>query len=288
MCVRHDHVSVRDKTGALTMRANLLILLFLSLVLVVPAVATDVSFTAPATQAISYIDVYAPVGSTGSIYVTQEDGNSTLFTWSYLPFTNLIGGQGAVALTSTSGDSSSYIYQTSGNLHLQIQVWGLTPASPITPQIKLASAQSGLLWNKIIAATTSRSPVLSYRVISDQSVTVSQTLEDYDKAVAAVSDLEQSGINAVNYLISLVGSFVDFITQLFYWIKYFFVDNLAMIVALFLAVPMAFAAKNSRGNPEKFLRQYFKTLKGFFGFIVWLWTALIRTAAYIRGMFKIV
>jgi hypothetical protein len=51
---------------------------------------------------------------------------------------------------------------------------------------------------------------------------------------------------------------------------------------------MAFAAKNSRGNPEKFLRQYFKTLKGFFGFIVWLWTALIRTAAYIRGMFKIV
>jgi hypothetical protein len=173
-------------------------------------------------------------------------------------------------------------------LHLQVQVWGLTPASPINAQIKLASAQSGIMWNKIIATSVSRAPVLSYRVVSDSDVTVSKTLEDYDKAVAAVSDLEQSGINAVNYTLSLVGSFIDFVVSLVYWTKYFFVDNLAMIVALFLAVPMAFAAKNSRGNPERFLRQYFKTLKGFFGFIIWLWTILIRTVAYIRGMFKIV
>jgi hypothetical protein len=288
MRVRDDSVSAWNPVGALTMRANLLVLLFFCLVLVFPVVATDVSFTAPSGKAISTIDVSAPVGSTGYVYVIQEDGNTTLCSWSYMSKVNLFGGTGAMAITNIAGmttDMSSYTYQTSGNLQLEAQQRGETPIS--APAILFKSGQIAPAWNEQISSDTSHSPVLSYRVTSDQDVDVSHTLMDYDKAVTDVSALSKVN-DTVNYLLSLVGSFIDFIFSFVYWIKYFFVDNLFMIVTLFLAVPMAFAAKNSKGNPERFLRQYFGTLKGFFGFVVWLWTVLIRTVAYIRGMFKIV
>ena len=77
-----------------------------------------------------------------------------------------------------------------------------------------------------------------------------------------------------------------FFGELFYWLKFFFIDNIALILALFFAVPMAFAAKNSRGNTERFFRQYFKTLRGFFEFILMIWRMLFESIGTVIGWFK--
>jgi hypothetical protein len=81
---------------------------------------------------------------------------------------------------------------------------------------------------------------------------------------------------------------INFISDLIYWLRFFFIDNIALILALFLSVPMAFAAKNSRGNPERFMRQYFKTLRGFFEFIFQVWRLLTETIGTVIGWFRLV
>ena len=129
------------------------------------------------------------------------------------------------------------------------------------------------------------SPIVGFKVIADSEITYKYR-EDARKTVAGNLAAQNAG-EIMEIIYSTITSAISFLIDLGYWLKFFFIDNLTMILALFLAVPMAFAAKNSRGNPEKFMRQYFKTLRGFFEFIFQVWRLLLESIGTVRGWFRI-
>lgn len=69
-------------------------------------------------------------------------------------------------------------------------------------------------------------------------------------------------------LIVVVGTTIyGLVVSTLYWFKFLFVDNLLMVVALYLTGTMAFAARNARGKPDKFLRSWIKDQVSFVTFI---------------------
>ncbi len=91
----------------------------------------------------------------------------------------------------------------------------------------------------------------------------------------------------VNLAISMATFLYDLVVSLLYWLKFFFVDNLLMTIALYLALTMAFAARASRGNIARFFRAWFHDLTALFRFILWLWNVLIDLISKFRGIFRL-
>jgi hypothetical protein len=89
----------------------------------------------------------------------------------------------------------------------------------------------------------------------------------------------------LNFGLQILTFVYDFVLSLFYWTKFFFVDNLVMTIALYLTLTMAFAARASRGNIAKFLRTWFKDQVGLVRFIFEMWRMLIETIGTIRKWF---
>jgi hypothetical protein len=91
----------------------------------------------------------------------------------------------------------------------------------------------------------------------------------------------------LNFGLQILTFVYDMVLSLFYWTKFFFVDNLVMTIALYLTLTMAFAARASRGNIAKFLRIWFKDQVGLMRFIFELWRMLIETIGSVRGWFRL-
>ncbi len=84
-----------------------------------------------------------------------------------------------------------------------------------------------------------------------------------------------------------MGVFVyDFVVSLFYWLKFFFVDNLVLTVALYLTVSMAYAANSARDIFD-FYKRFFRFQRTFFEFILGLWNILVAIISAFRGIFRI-
>lgn len=149
----------------------------------------------------------------------------------------------------------------------------------------IGAGQTGAMNNIAIEKYGITSPIIGFTLSADSEITYTKREELLDVVNQNLGAAGAAEIMTLAY--ETFWAAYNFTVDLVYWLKYFFVDNLVMIVALFLAVPMAFAAKNSRGNPERFMRQYFKTLKGFFEFILFLWRMLLETIGTIRGWFRI-
>ncbi len=91
----------------------------------------------------------------------------------------------------------------------------------------------------------------------------------------------------INLAISMAAFVYEMVLALFYWLKFFFIDNLLMTIALYLTLTMAFAARASRGNIEKFLRRWIKDQVGLFNFILSLWNILVDIISKFRSIFKL-
>jgi hypothetical protein len=76
------------------------------------------------------------------------------------------------------------------------------------------------------------------------------------------------------------------VTELFYFIKFFFWDNLGMTVALYLSISMAYAANTSK-DVFKFFGKFLNDQKKMFEFMLSLWTTLVTIIATFRGIFRI-
>jgi type IV secretory pathway VirB2 component (pilin) len=286
MRVCNDPVFAWDKVGALTMRANVLVLLFLCLV-IAPVLAFDQTYIAPSGQALYTVNIYSNGGTTGQILLTQQNGDVTHGSWSYSNIVWAIPPYQTATVT-IGANSSSTTYITEGQL--------VTDFSPINgalnnngPVIQAGIGQNKIIANEIVTTPIKPYPVTSFEITTDQDVVI-------DVKWIAISDatktLQPENANWIKTIMDLAYNVfwdaIDFITSLVYWIRFFLTGaNLLMAVALFLAVPMAFAAKNSKGNPERFLRQYFKTVKGFFTFIIAVWAVLLHTIGTVRGWFRI-
>lgn len=259
--------------------------------LVSTASAYDSSFTAPEGQAIFYIDVSAPMGSTGTISFTQETGEITSGSWSYQEISEIVGTGGEVTV-SISGNSSTYSYYPfpPGNINIKMQI--TRQYSAYTDNVlRLSAAKSSLQdANAIVISNSIRpSPVMSYRVISDSDVSVTENLIEYNTAVqAAAPTLNQNENNSwITYILSLVTMFVGFVIELVFWLKFFFIDNLLLIVALYIGMTGAMAFGKTK-DVFKALKQFFNYQKKLFEFIISMWNVLIQVASYIRGLFKFI
>lgn len=90
----------------------------------------------------------------------------------------------------------------------------------------------------------------------------------------------------INFGISVSGTVMEWAISLFYWLVFIW-DNIIMIIALYIAATLAFAARNSRGNMAKFYRQFFADQKKLFEFLLGLWQIFTQIIANIRSLFHI-
>lgn len=264
------------------------LLLFIGILILIAAItpvhAQVVTINAPAGQAIWAVQFTAPPQSTGTIIIQQYNGDQKSGTFSYTGFPE------TATNVAFEGDTSTTNYILSGlTAPLYLELWNADNQTSGVRKVKLGYGQVKIgrtgIWNDYVEADIAKSPIKTLIFNSDQEVEINVDYIPESEANKKLSDDREQSILDLAWEVFFDA--IDFGYALYYWLKFFFVDNLLMIVALFLAVPMAFAAKNSRGNPEKFLRQYFKSLKGFFEFVLSIWQRLIETIGTVRGWFRI-
>jgi hypothetical protein len=79
----------------------------------------------------------------------------------------------------------------------------------------------------------------------------------------------------LNVAMQVGGAVKDFILSIFWLIKFFFIDNLLLIIALWISVSMAYSAMSTR-DIFQFYRKFFKLQKALLDFIVSLWNTLVQ------------
>jgi hypothetical protein len=123
---------------------------------------------------------------------------------------------------------------------------------------------------------------------SDTPFDVDISYGDYSGVAATVSkDIFQVAGDWISFALQIATFVYDTVVSLFYWLKFFFWDNLGMTIALYLTVTMAFAARAAKGNIAKFLRTWFKDQVGLFRFIIGLWQSIVDLISSFRGIFRI-
>ena len=222
------------------------------------ACAQTQSFTAPSDKAIWAVDINAPSGSTGTFDIVLSDGSTTSGSWSYTgyPFST-------VETEIGSGSDSFTFTQPIIPLNVKMQIWNGDNVT-LARQLKLGAGMYPPFWSTVVQTTIAAHPVTSYTITSSHDVTISHELISYQEAYnnLHVWD-EQSWIDALyEYLPLFWGVF----QSLIYWLKFLFVDNLILVVVLYLTGSMAYAANTSR-NIFIFYKTWFRQQTALFSFI---------------------
>lgn len=90
----------------------------------------------------------------------------------------------------------------------------------------------------------------------------------------------------INFGISVGGTVYSLAVETFTWLLFIW-NNLVLIISLYIAMTMAFAARNSRGNIAKFYRTFFSDQKKLFEFILGLWQTFTIIISNMRSLFKL-
>lgn len=109
------------------------------------------------------------------------------------------------------------------------------------------------------------------------TVAKSATTTPLDEIPELVSDL-------VSFVLSTGEFLYDFVSTLFRWLKFFFVENLAMTTALYLALSMAYSASRSK-DIFAFFKRFISDQVKLYQFIVWCWDSFISIIHNFRRIF---
>ena len=117
---------------------------------------------------------------------------------------------------------------------------------------------------------------------------------DADISYGTASEVAQSVSKSVidvawdwiNLALALGGTLLGFVLMLIGLIKFFFVDNLLLVIALWLGVTMAYSAISTR-NIFQFYTKFFRYQRALLDFMVQLWNYLIQIISSFRGIFRI-
>lgn len=90
----------------------------------------------------------------------------------------------------------------------------------------------------------------------------------------------------IDFAFGIGGAVLGVVTGLLFWLKFLFVDNLIMIIALYLTISMAYAACTSR-NVFVFFKRFLKSQQAFFMFLLSLWGILVTIVSEFRAIFRI-
>jgi len=90
----------------------------------------------------------------------------------------------------------------------------------------------------------------------------------------------------VSFALQISTAVLGFLMMVLGLIKFFFIDNLLLIIALWLSVSMAYSAISSK-NIFMFYKKFFGFQRALFQFFAELWNYLIQILAAFRGIFRI-
>lgn len=130
---------------------------------------------------------------------------------------------------------------------------------------------------------------LIYRVdlVSDAPFDADITFAETNAVAESVSkNWLEIGLEWIAFAITIASSVFGFVTMLLGLIKFFFIDNLLLIIALWISVTMAISATQSR-NIFQFYHKFFRYQRTLLDFIVQLWNYLIQIISSFRGIFRI-
>lgn len=131
-------------------------------------------------------------------------------------------------------------------------------------------------------------PIDSISFTSNKPVKVTvKTGERKDIESTVSNNALDLGIQWLNYALSIGAMLLGFVIALFSWLKFLFVDNLLLVIALYVSVSMAYSAMTCRGNVFKFYKSFFRFQRTMIGFMVELWNYLIQIISSFRGIFRI-
>jgi hypothetical protein len=126
-----------------------------------------------------------------------------------------------------------------------------------------------------VGMNVSDNVIYKFQLTSDQPVSVTY-YSDTRSSVGNWANTTPGGI--VSGWLALATQYAtaiyDFITGVFWILKFFFIDNLLLIIALWISVSMAYSAISTR-DIFKFYTKFFKLQKALLDFIVSLWQTLV-------------
>ena len=99
-----------------------------------------------------------------------------------------------------------------------------------------------------------------------------------DVAAAVSKTAFQTGADWLNFGLLVGGSVLGFITAVFAWIKFLYMGNLLLVVALWLAVSMAYSATTSK-DIWGFYKKFFGLQRSFYDFMFKIWQAVVSIIA---------
>jgi hypothetical protein len=105
-------------------------------------------------------------------------------------------------------------------------------------------------------------------------------------AEATSKNFLDTGLEWVNFATGIAGALLGFVLMVFGLIKFFFIDNLLLIIALWFGVSMAYSAISTR-DIFGFYKKFFGFQRTLLDFIVGLWNTLVQIIAAFRGIFRI-
>lgn len=256
------------------MNPRLILCLVVLAMLVLPACAQTVTVTAPQGQAIKYLTIGSNGGTAATVTFTLNDGSTVPCSYTYSSTYPAVGS------ITVNGETASTSYYTMGKFYTRFfQTKEMLNGSSNT--MRGAYGQINGAWYNYVEGTTAASPIISATITSTTDVEYTADYWSIESGTENVSG------GWVQYILSLVWMFIGFVKELVFWLKFFFVDNLLLVLALYIGITGA-VAFNKKKNIFGALKEFFGYQRKLLEFIVLLWNILIQIAANIRGLFKFV
>lgn len=240
------------------MKSLLLVLTSLIVIAaIIPAAsAYGYDYTAPSGYCVWAINFNIPDDSTGTITMTQANGQIVTATWDRT-------GLPMSSISSSIGSETGYFA-----MYPVIPAYGSIWNGENTTYARQLKMGTGLIqggWSRVIQTTIDPAVITNYRISSTKPITASQDLMETTSAVKALSATDE-GTDLVALLKALIPMAVMVFMSLLWWLKFLFIDNLILVVALYLTGSMAYSILTSR-SIFKFYERWFKQLKALFEFI---------------------
>lgn len=131
-----------------------------------------------------------------------------------------------------------------------------------------------------------------YRVHITSDKPIKITIYSNDRATlqstvsSSPSEIFNKWVNIATGLSTMV---LGLVNGLIYWIGFFFVGkNLMLVIELYISGSLAITAYRVKGNPTKFLPQFFGDQRKLFEFMLGIWKMLIDSVGTIIGWFRLI
>ena len=230
--------------------------LFLIAATISPVSAYGYDYTAPSGYCVWAISFDIPDDSTGTITMTQANGQTVTATWDR-------SGSPVSHIASNIG-SDSETFDLYPLVSAYGKIWNGENTS-YTRQLKFGTGLVSGGWSRVIQTEIDPAVITSYHITSTKQISATQDLMTTTSAVKALSKTAPD-TDLIALLRALIPVAVTVFMSLLWWLKFLFVDNLVLVICLYLTGSMAYTILTSR-TIFKFYERWFKQQKAMFEFV---------------------